>query len=332
MVVEAVSVTQREDCDATAPVYVLFGMRVQSDCALPLDAQGGGECDVVIRRMPDSATRPTRLGVPLALMRCEHGTIQCARYVRPDGTWIDRGDVLFHIAPTNDRVDVYTDSNFDQLELALLLMSLVAVFLLRARRKLILHTSAVITPNGTAAFLAPKGGGKSSLAAGFVYEGDALLTDDVLVISLGEASSVALPGPAIMKLWQQTLDALETRHRQHPSLFPGFDKKLLRLNEEQHLARSTQRLCALYLVDRYEPDNISGHSIEITSVGGTVALAALIAQTSWGELLAPREVAMLLPGYARLLQQVPLRTLRYPSGFQYQEAVRTAIVEDLQRR
>jgi hypothetical protein len=315
-----------------SPIYSMFGLRVRSDVPLPLAEQRDGGSDLLVRRAGSYGERPTISDAPIAVIRCEHGTVQCARFQLADGTWIDNGSSVFHIAPNADLVDVYADPAVDPRELALFVIGQVAVSVLRARGAVVLHTSAVVTSGGAAAFLAPKGGGKSSLAAGFVGEGAPLLTDDVLVLDLHGDQALGRPSLAVMKLWQQTLDGIGAGELELPSLLPGIDKKLLRIEGDLRLAEQPAPLYVLYVLDRRSAAQLGDASISITPLSGQQALATLMAQTSWIELLAPAEIAALLPVYARLARQVPVRLLRYPNGFEYQKAVRQAILADMNNR
>jgi hypothetical protein len=310
-------------------IYALFGLRVRSDVPLPLAAEEGEYADIAICRMPIGAVAPAFDEAPHAVMTCEHGTPHVRRYSRPDGIWLCNPIATFHIWPDTARVDVFAEPEVDERQLALLLLGQVSVFLLRARHAAVLHASAVVTAHGAAVFLGQKGDGKSSLAAGFVQQGMRLLTDDVLAVDLRADGIVGLPSMAIMKLWQQTVAGVGGADRDLPYLCSGTEKRLLQLDESLAFATAPARLSAVYLLDRQGDDESAAGSIALTSMAGQQAVATLIAQTSWHELLAPAEVAASLPLYARLAAQLKFRLLRYPSGFQHQDAVRAAILNDL---
>jgi len=64
----------------------------------------------------------------------------------------------------------------------------------------LLHASAVEVDDGIAAFVAPSGGGKSSLAAELCRRGHPIVCDDVLAIGRSGAELVGHPGPAVMSV------------------------------------------------------------------------------------------------------------------------------------
>jgi hypothetical protein len=64
----------------------------------------------------------------------------------------------------------------------------------------LLHASAVEVDAGVVAFVAPSGGGKSSLAAELCRRGYRIFCDDVLAIAPGSDGLVCHPGPAVMSV------------------------------------------------------------------------------------------------------------------------------------
>ena len=76
-----------------------------------------------------------------------------------------------------------------------LLLDQVIPLVLSSQGKLVLHASAVATPEGAIAFIGSTGRGKSTLAASFTKRGFPLLTDDCLWWKTGTGAS--LPSQAI---------------------------------------------------------------------------------------------------------------------------------------
>ncbi|MEQ8821050.1 MAG: hypothetical protein RLY93_12475 [Sumerlaeia bacterium] len=74
---------------------------------------------------------------------------------------------------------------------------------------LVLHGSALATPEGARVFLGGRGAGKSTLAAAAVADGRAtLLSDDIVAIQQGPAGPCVLPGFPVNKLDPSALAAL----------------------------------------------------------------------------------------------------------------------------
>jgi len=77
--------------------------------------------------------------------------------------------------------------------------------LLQQRMIPVLHASSVATAEGAVVFTGPTGCGKSLLAAAFHKRGFRVLTDDIAAIQ----QSAVLPGTAGLRLWEDSLRALE---------------------------------------------------------------------------------------------------------------------------
>jgi len=73
--------------------------------------------------------------------------------------------------------------------------------LIAAAGRTVLHASAVETRVGTVAFLGEGGAGKSTLAAVFSAAGDALVSDDALVIEVAGGRAYARPGYPRLRLF-----------------------------------------------------------------------------------------------------------------------------------
>ncbi len=89
-----------------------------------------------------------------------------------------------------------------------LLLDQVIPLVLSSQGKLVLHASAVATPEGAIAFIGSTGRGKSTLAASFTKRGFPLLTDDCLLIEERDDSLFAKPSYQGLRLWPETVSAL----------------------------------------------------------------------------------------------------------------------------
>ena len=89
--------------------------------------------------------------------------------------------------------------------------------LLLAEDRLVLHASAVATPDGAIVFAGAPGQGKSTLATALALRGFPLVSDDFLVIDQSGAAPLALPSGVAPRLWPDSVKAiLPGRHRQFP--------------------------------------------------------------------------------------------------------------------
>lgn len=74
--------------------------------------------------------------------------------------------------------------------------------------KLVFHASAVEVQDSAIAFVAQSGRGKSTLAASFAINGSRFLTDDGLVLELGDQDYQVVPIHPSVRLWQDSQEML----------------------------------------------------------------------------------------------------------------------------
>ena len=329
------------DSDKAMPRhYRVFGLRVRSDLPLPIaecPAEDDTDLDLVIVHAPSSCPPPPPGSPPVAESRCDcavhNGAVVSRVHRDTRGTWLWYDHIgTFHIAPGTERVAVYPaeSATGDTRALGLVLAGQVLTLILQQRGIPCLHASAVQTVSGAIAFFGPKGRGKSTMAANFLRRGAALLTDDVLPLQQRGGEIHGLPSLPIMKLWHQSVVSTLALADELPTLVANFDKKLLALDGRFPFAEAPLPLRALYVLDRYDPRAAGEAGITIRPLAQREGLLQLVAQTSLRDYLRPTEFATLLPLYRRLLQQAPVRVLRYPDGFEHQEAVHARLLADVQ--
>jgi hypothetical protein len=114
-----------------------------------------------------------------------------------------------------------------------------------------------------------------------------------------------------------------------PTLTPSVDKKLFVLDDRFRFAQHAQPVRALYVLDRFDPVDDQPTDVEIFRPSPREALLMMLKQTALASYLSPAEIAMAMPLYQTLLQHAPLRILRFPNGFAYQDMVCQAILDDV---
>ncbi|MDA1081237.1 MAG: hypothetical protein O2973_06105 [Gemmatimonadetes bacterium] len=150
-----------------------------------------------------------------------------------DAGWVSSGFGLrirfaegatFWISSVFDEVWLEYDAPLTVVDAAHFLLEPVLAFLLRCRRTLVLHASAVEMDGRAVAFVGPVGAGKSTIAAACVAAGAALLSDDVLAIRLegGDSSGQwhAHRGIGAIRLWDDGVRTLLG----DPDLVPPFSE------------------------------------------------------------------------------------------------------------
>ncbi|MEO6195969.1 MAG: hypothetical protein ABIS20_23360 [Thermoanaerobaculia bacterium] len=179
-----------------------------------------------------------------------------------------------------------------------------------------LHASAVTMNSHAIAFVSHHGGGKSGIAGAMVQAGFPLLTDDLLVLEEREDLWEARPSYPEMRMWPD-----EAAH------FVGSPEVLLLVHKDSEKRRvavgdggfgsfhdaSTPLSCIYLASRRQETDG----GIEIQQVSRSEALIELVRHSFSPRLV---EAAGLQPArldrLARLVRNVPVRRLIYPSGFE----------------
>jgi hypothetical protein len=312
----------------------VYGLHVRSDVRLPIAPRSHGSLgppDFTIRRV-DSAQPPVPDGPAVALVPCGTHGADIILHRGSGGAWIWNHSIgTTHISPDFRQVDVYPDTAVDERALGLTLLGPVALFVLHMLGVPTLHASGVVTEHGAAVFLGTDGQGKSTLAASFLRRGATLLTDDALPLRCLPDGVHGGPGLPMMKVWQETAEHTLGLAEALPDLTADYDKKLLALDGRYAVATTPVPLRGIYVLDRYDPQVRPEARLAIRPLSWRESATCLIAQTSYGAFLRPAEAARLLPLYARLAAQAPVRVLSYPTGFAHQEEVCARIMADLEQ-
>jgi hypothetical protein len=136
-----------------------------------------------------------------------------------------------------------------ELDVRSYLMGSLFAVLCHQRGLLPLHASAIATPVGAVAFLAPSGGGKSSIVAFLSRRGHRVLADDICLIDpAAPQNRRVLPVAPWLKLWSTTLDAMGESHHGLSRIFSDDEKYRYTLQQPE----SATQLAELILLERAE--------------------------------------------------------------------------------
>jgi hypothetical protein len=192
----------------------------------------------------------------------------------------------------------------------------------------VLHASAVRLPEGAAAFLSNNHGGKTGLAAALLQAGGQLLTDDLLAVE-ETASGVFLARPSYpqMRMWPDEATYFLGGYEDLAIVHPDYTKR--RVPVGAGFSPLPAPLAALYLPERQDP---SRREIEIVPVSPSQAVLAVVRHSFSPYLVEavgwqPRRLEL----FSRMVKAVPVRRLRYPSGFAELPRVAEALRRDLSR-
>lgn len=314
------------------PVYEVYGLRFASPTPLltPLVRASGPprfryECHAAAGPIPAAASvryrsrRHTQEGVPALILRHHEDTDY---FCLPSG-------VTLTVRP--DRVDAYAADLRQQILAEICLLGTILSYLREGEGVPVLHAAVVAVGGRAVAFLAGNGGGKSSLAAALVNRGCPLVSDDLLPILDGPEGPSAAPGYPQMRLWPREagffLGDISSLERVHPDLeklrapvgpsgFGSFHAAPL-------------PLAAIYLPER-RPAEDPGTSVEIHREPARQALAVLSSQLFLRPLVTELGwMGARMQFLARLVRDIPVRRLRYPSGLERLDPVVGSLLDDL---
>lgn len=94
----------------------------------------------------------------------------------------------------------------------------------------VFHASVVGLSSSAVAFLAPKGHGKSTMAAALYIRGHDMVADDIMVVDGDGDQMMAKPGFPQFKLWPESAQAIGQDPNSLPTVCPGFEKRSRRVS------------------------------------------------------------------------------------------------------
>ncbi|WP_205480450.1 hypothetical protein [Sphingomonas arenae] len=239
--------------------YSLYGLSVRSELALP-ELHRLSEGDWVDR--PDVTVRLGRSDVPAGSSEdiC----------LLPNGAGFRVPGVGSYSVAGGREIIVDPAAGAVEANVRLYLLGSAMGLLLHQRGVLPLHANAIDIDGTAFAFMGPPGAGKSTLAAYFNQYGARVLADDVCAVTLGSDGWAWIgPGLPRVRLWRNTLAALELEPGDYPRSYagdPGYDKFDVPLRPVQQKAR---QLGGVFIL-------VSGDAPGIRSLGGAAAMNALV--------------------------------------------------------
>lgn len=206
------------------------------------------------------------------------------------------------------------------------LLGMVFAVWLERRGSPTLHASAVVVGGQAVAFLATKGGGKTTAGLGLIAAGHALLADDLLALRPTDSAVFAQPGYPMLRLWPEQAEHLVGGYADLPLVHPSFFKR--RLTVEGDVGRFHPAPAPLARI--YLPRRAAGGEMAMTRVRSTDAVIAMIQHSFLREAVHGLGLAgARLEQFAQVLRSLEVRAIRYPTGYDRLPELAEAVEADL---
>jgi hypothetical protein len=206
------------------------------------------------------------------------------------------------------------------------LLGMVLALWLERRGVPTLHASVAVVGGGAVAFLGTKGGGKTTVATALVAAGHPLLVDDLVALRFRDGQVTADAGYPMLRLWPEQLEHFGTGSTGDlPLVHPAFTKRRLPMGDGFGAFHPS----AVPLRRVYLPQRAEHGEVELTTLRSSSALIQLVQHSFLSREMVPLGLA---PGrlawLAEVVGQVPVRTVRYPTGFDQLPSLVAAIEAD----
>lgn len=314
----------------------LYGLHLASDFSLSTacgEGSGLGSPDLTFSVHPLAPAPPLwQQTAPIyaSPWQTENGESASLLY-RTSGFEVLRFPGLFDFYLWTDRIVCHLLDPSAGFLVEIRLLGPVFAYWLERRGMPALHASAVAIDGRAAAFFSTHGAGKSGLAAALMRAGASLLTDDILPLEERNGVFLGRPGYPQMRMWPDEATWFLGGCDDLPLVHPDLSKRRIQVGPDGFgtFRDDPLPLACLYLPDRL-PDQEA--PVELCEISPRDALIELL-RHSFTPLLV--EAAGLQPArldlLSRLVLQVPVKRLRYPSGFDRLSAVADAVRRDLER-
>jgi hypothetical protein len=311
----------------------LFGITLASDFPFAAFSKtASGPADLTFRVCPEPpvpAGWAQSLPVYASPWRTEDGE-SVSLLFRGAGFEVQRfpGLLDFYLRPEG-RIDCHLLDPRYHFLVELRLLGPVLGYWLERRGLPALHAAAVAMGERAAAFLSTHGAGKTGLAAALMRAGGELLTDDLLPVEERDGSFLGRPGYPQMRMWPDAATYFLGGHEGLPLVHPELSKRRVPVGPDGFGAF---REASLPLACLYVPERLPEREAPVTirELPRPEALIELVRHSFSPHLVA---AAGLQPTrfdrLARLVREVPVRRLSYPTGFDRLPAVAEAVLRDL---
>ncbi|MBI4479449.1 MAG: hypothetical protein HY651_05460 [Acidobacteria bacterium] len=209
-----------------------------------------------------------------------------------------------------------------------LFLDQVVPLVLSQQGRLVLHASAVVSPDGAIAFLGMTGRGKSTLAADFCQQGFQLLADDCLLLRESKGRFLSVPGYPGLRLWGDTLSGLGWHEAGMAPVAHYTEKKRVGTRHGRvRWAAEEVPLLRIYVLEPTDPSTPE-QTIRIIPMRPQDALMELVQCAYRLDITDRNRVQEQFESLSRIAAGAPLYRLQFPHDFARLSEVRGAILRN----
>lgn len=187
------------------------------------------------------------------------------------------------------------------------------------------HAGAVVVDGEALLLIAESGVGKSTLLASLIKAGVPLLADDFVALRPAAGGGfLAAPAYPQLRLWPETIERFVGPVRGFPGVLPGNRKRRVPVGHGWgrffELSVPVARICLLQrepAATQVRSDRLTGHEAFMT-----LLTAILLGPNLGAEAQLP-----LWSAVRRAAEQIPLRRVTYPSGWEWLPALQRAVLK-----
>jgi len=216
-------------------------------------------------------------------------------------------------------------------DVATYLLGPVLGVLLRLRRTVCLHASAMALEGQSVACVGPPGAGKSTTAAILAQRGWSVVSDDVVALAEERGAFCILPAYPYLCLWPDSVAMLYGSGYRVPRFTPQWEKRRLtvgKLSEEKiKFEQRALPLAAIYLLD----ERTSNSDPILALVSRRTALMTLVANSYATRILNRKMRVEEFAVLGRLVASVGIRSLKVPQDGKGFQALHDLIRAEIQR-
>ncbi|HEC16981.1 MAG TPA: hypothetical protein ENI99_10510 [Sedimenticola sp.] len=192
-----------------------------------------------------------------------------------------------------------------------------------------LHASLLSDDHHTIGLIASSQTGKSTTTLRLMQYGMSLVADDMLPLYRHAKGWRVYPGSHSLRLWPGTAHALMNgrQFEELPRVHEKFEKRRINITTQNHLSicEHPTALSSLYLLSR----GPSSRNITIRTLAPSEAIIQLLKHSLIGD--APAALGLeehRLRMMSRLVEDIPIKLVEYPSGFERLDSMCGMLMED----